>query len=64
MKEKDDREEEEREGPEIISYRGAVFDAEALCRVRVNPSQAGRERERGRLRGCERGRDLCEFGES
>ena len=48
MKEKDDREEEE-EGPEIISYRGAVFDADAaLCRVRVNPSrrrQEGRERE-------------------
>ena len=64
MKEKDDREEEE-DGPEIISYRGAVFDADAaLCRVRVNPSQAGEERERGRLRGCERGRDLCEFGES
>ena len=49
MKEKDDREEEE-DGPEIISYRGAVFDADALCRVRVNPSQAARERERGRLR--------------
>ena len=60
MKEKDDREEEEEEdGPEIISYRGAVFDADAaLCRVRVNPSQAG-----GRLRGRERC-DLCEFGES
>ena len=65
MKEKDDREEEEEEeeGPEIISYRGAVFDADAaLCRVRVNPSQAGREREREVA--CERGCDLCEFGES
>ena len=62
MKEKDDREEEEEEdGPEIISYRGAVFDADALCRLRANPSQAGRER--GRLRGRERC-DLCEFGES
>ena len=47
MKEKDDREEEE-DGPEIISYRGAVFDADtALCRVRVNPLQlAGRKGER------------------
>ena len=46
MKEEDDREEEE--GPEIISYRGAVFDADAaLCRVRVNPSAvAGRKGER------------------
>ena len=40
---RDDREEE---APEVISYHGAVFDADALCRVRVNPSRAGRERER------------------